>query len=528
MKKILSRLKVTGGVGGGSVFLSWGLVAVVIFYLATHLFKLTALPVFADEAIYIRWTQLIMDEPKRYAMFALNDGKTPLFIWSMLPFQYLFTDQLWAARLVSVLVGLAQVVVMGWLVKLLGGRRKTQYLAMVLTAVLPFWFFHHRMALMDGMMTLWLSVALGGAVMVVRAKNKKEVWWSVDLAGLGLGLALLTKIPAILFVPVFGLVGWLPEKATLKSWLKTSLQLGVSVVVGLLIFLTLKLNPAFGQLFSRGGDFLFPVSETLQGAWRETIISFPNYFNYFVYYLTFPGVIMILAGLFSPVKKRVHHWLLWSGIIFLLPIMVMGKVVYPRYLMAGSIFFTLSLALAFENFYAHSLRQKKLIKKFAIQVILILMLANILAMSGVNLVMSWFDPSRMTLVSADKMQYLREWSSGHGIEASAELIAELAETQKVAVATEGYFGTLPDGLLMYFHGRDVTNLYIEGIGQPVGEIPVSFLARAENFDRVLLVVNSHRLLLPDMVKKQLLLEVCRPGDEKITPPCLQVWELLDE
>lgn len=504
-------------------WLSLGMVLVGVFYLLTHVFNLVALPVFADESIYIRWTQLIMDEPKRYAMFALNDGKTPLFIWLMLPFQYLFSDQLFSGRLVAVLVGLAQVFVMGWLVQLMGGRKKTQYLAMVLTSVLPFWFFHHRMALMDGMMTLWLSIALGGAIKVAKAKDNKEAWWSVDLVGLGFGLAMLTKIPAILFFPVLGLVGFLPEKATLKSWFNASFKIGVGVLIGLVMFLALKLSPAFGQLFSRGGDFLFPLSDILAGAWKQTIISFPNYFKYFVYYLTLPGMVLVLVSLFSPVKKRVHHWLFWSGLIFLLPIMIMGKVVYPRYLMAGSIFFTLSMSLAFEHFYTYSLRQKNNFKKVLIQLLLVLLLGNMVAASGVNMAMSWFNPNKTTLVSADKVQYLHEWSSGHGIKETYELITNMAKTEKIAVATEGYFGTLPDALLMYFHGKDVTNLYLEGIGQPVSVIPNSFLERAKNFDRVLLVVNSHRQKLPNTVNKNLLLEVCRPD----SAPCLQVWELLD-
>ncbi|MBD3279174.1 MAG: hypothetical protein GF390_00500, partial [Candidatus Pacebacteria bacterium] len=88
------------------------LVILIIFiavYLLTHLYRLTALPVFADEAIYIRWAQLIMDDWQQYLFFAMNDGKTPLHIWLLVPFQYLFTDQLYAGRFLSVLVGLIQV-----------------------------------------------------------------------------------------------------------------------------------------------------------------------------------------------------------------------------------------------------------------------------------------------------------------------------------------------------------------------------------------------------------------------------------
>jgi hypothetical protein len=65
----------------------WWLVVgsgIALLYLFTHLWKLTILPVFADESIYIRWAQLIIDDWKQYLFFPLNDGKTPLQMWLMI------------------------------------------------------------------------------------------------------------------------------------------------------------------------------------------------------------------------------------------------------------------------------------------------------------------------------------------------------------------------------------------------------------------------------------------------------------
>lgn len=83
-----------------------------------------------------------------------------------------------------------------------------------------------------------------------------------------------------------------------------------------------------------------------------------------------------------------------------------------------------------------------------------------------------------------------------------------------------FFGTLPDAILMYFHRRDVTNIYVAGIGQPVSEIPDQFLKRAQDFERKLLVVNSHRMLM-DLSSEKLIAEFCRPDGA----PCLQVWDV---
>jgi hypothetical protein len=121
---------------------------------------------------------------------------------------------------------------------------------------------------------------------------------------------------------------------------------------------------------------------------------------------------------------------------------------------------------------------------------------------------------------ADRVQFLEEWSSGHGIEEAVKYIKEISQEQTVAVATEGSFGTLPDGILLYFHGEDVSNIYIEGVGQPIRDIPDSFMAKAKDFDRKLLIVNSHRMLMP-LPKENLLMEYPRPNNA----PNLQIWEL---
>lgn len=511
---------------------SWVVIALIVFYLVTHLVGLTSLPVFADEAIYVRWTQLIMDEPARYALFPLNDGKTPLHIWSMLPFQYLFEDQLFAGRLVSVLVGLGQMLAIGWLIKVLGGKKWTQYLGMLFSVILPYWYFHHRMVLMDGMMTLWLSLAMVGAIRLGQSKNnklkkllklklsKQDFYWTL-FTGIMFGLAMLTKLPAILFVPVLGLSVLLADKLNFEKWFVASFKVGVSVFIGLLLFLLLKLHPAFGQLFARGSDFLYPFSEVLNGAWKETIISIPNYFRYFIEYLTVPVMVLVIASLFSPIRKKDHHILLFLGLVFLFPIMLMGKVVYPRYLMTASIFFTLSGALAFEHFYSHLNKHKSEIKKYLGIVVLVILFANSVAASGVYIYQSIFESDSTPFVSADKEQYLYKWSSGHGIKEAVAEIQQMAQSEKIAVATEGYFGTLPDGILMYLHGTDVSNIYVEGVGYPVKEISEEFVIRASEFDRTLLVVNSHRMELVGYENRELLKEWCRPDNA----PCLQLWEL---
>ena len=59
------------------IFVIFGL---VIIFFVTRLVNLTSIPVFGDEAIYLRWSQVIKNvETLRF--IPLNDGKQPLFMW---------------------------------------------------------------------------------------------------------------------------------------------------------------------------------------------------------------------------------------------------------------------------------------------------------------------------------------------------------------------------------------------------------------------------------------------------------------
>lgn len=503
-------------------------------YLSTHLYNLTALPIFADEAIYIRWAQLIIDDWRQYLFFPLNDGKTPFFIWLLVPFLEAFDNQLLAARLVSVLVGLLQAAILYRLTKTMGGKRLAAWLSAGLVVILPYWYFHHRMALMDSMLTFWLSVTVWLTLMAVHAVPPRlQLKWSTlrqlaqrkwlviytFAAGGSFAAALWTKLPAVLLIPVLGLFAIVSGKRGVPLLVSIGVVVGI-VGLGYSLFFSQALHPAFPQLFSRGSDFLYSVDQLLAGeVLHNTVPSVPNYAWYFVAYATVPFWILLLIGLFYGKHKLAVHVLFWSGVLFVLPIVVLGRVVYPRYLLPAMLFFTPAAALAIEGL-IEAIQHKKLQSgTLFVTVSLVVLVANIGNFSARFMIPALFNPESMPLVSADTEQYLLEWSSGHGIAETASALTQAAEKKKIAVATEGYFGTLPDGLLVYFHNKSVENIFIEGIGQPVQSIPESFLDKTTDADERWLVVNSHRLhMIPP---GELLAEYCRP----MGAPCLQVWRI---
>ncbi len=495
-----------------------------LFYLATHLLGLLKLPVFADESIYIRWAQLITDDWKQYLFFPLNDGKTPLFIWTLVPFQQFFAYPLLTARLVSVVVGLVQVFVIGLIIKNLGGRSKTQWLGMLWTTILPFWYFAHRIALMDGMLTLWISLFVLGVIKITQQRKITLNW--IFFSGVFLGLGLWTKLPTLFAVPIVFVWPLRQKEVRLKFYFHAVIPQIIAICIGMFLFATLRITPSFGQLFHRGNDFTYPIADVLlHGKWMTTLGNIPTYLTFFVAYLTPAILILSFAGLFSRQFRRTTVCLLLSAALFCFPIVLFGKVVYPRYLFPASIFFTSAAALAFQGWYDRyfSARTNQNIQsKFIVGLILALLLAQTVVSSLQFMTFAATDPNSLPLVAADREQYLEEWSSGHGILETVAFIQQQAQNHSIAVATEGRFGTLPDGLLLYFHHQDVHNIYIEGTGEyaPVKDIPDFFTQRAKSFQQSILVVNSHRMGIT-LPKQNLLAEYCRPDHA----PCLQIWDI---
>ena len=513
----------------------WVSAVLVLLYLATHFFALTRFPVFADEAIYIRWAQLLLDDPKQYLFFAMNDGKTPLFIWMISATQWISKDQLFAARTVGVLAGVFQMFVTAAVLREFGAKKLTQVLGMIFTATLPFWVIYHRMALMDGWLTLWISISFWLSMKLAKKVEKKVFPWQwtretvvlTSLSGASLGLALWTKLPALFYFPV---ICWIPVFMLSSGEVKVNSvreklnyvlpQLGVAAFA-LVLFVTLRVSPIFGQLFSRGQDFTFTLSEFFSGKWTESFANTARFTGYFITYLTWPVILAVLAGLFSNRARKTTMLLLFSGFIFLAPFILLGKVVHPRYLLPGALFFTVSAAVSIEAVYLFALKRKSVAFRFGISVILALLMGQTLTSASMFFAALTLQPNGTPFVRPDRAQYLEEWSSGHGVYETVQFIREEMKSKTVAVATEGRFGSLPDGLLLYFHGQNVENLYIEGTGQyPVKSLPEFFTARAKKFDRSLLVVNSHRMDL-SIDGKYKVAEYCRP----IGAPCLQVWDV---
>src|SRR5258708_23943970 len=79
---------------------------IIILYFFLRFYHILNLPIFTDEAIYVRWAQ-IAKQDANWRFISLTDGKQPMLIWLGILFLRIFHDPLLAVRMVSVFAGLA-------------------------------------------------------------------------------------------------------------------------------------------------------------------------------------------------------------------------------------------------------------------------------------------------------------------------------------------------------------------------------------------------------------------------------------
>ena len=471
------------------IFKEWGWVilagaAVLMLGLILRLYHLTLLPVFVDEAIYIRWAQVMRAE-STLRFLPLSDGKQPLYMWLVIPFLKFVSDPLFAGRIVSVLSGMGTLVAIFLLSYQLFKSEKAALISSLLYAVSPYAVFFDRMALADSLLSMFgVWILLLGTYAVRKLRLDFAM-----LTGFALGGALLTKSPALFFAILFPSV-WLLSKSP-KGKKNITIHLikliflsFIAYIIGYGLYNILRLGPNFHMIGLRNQDYIFPVSH-LWTNFKDPFVSHLKESFGWIWAmgpsLALPMAVMgILYGL---IKRRFKETLVLSG-WFLFPILVQSE--FAKVFTARYIFFSLPYLFVLAGMVF--LFESRLLRKIAIFAIILLF---VLAVKFDYSLLT--KPERANLPGGERSGYLEEWTAGQGIKEIADYLRteEMKNPgTKIVVGTEGYFGTLPDGLQIYLN--DVPEIIIIGVGIDIRETPQSLKESLKAGNKTYLVINKSR------------------------------------
>lgn len=457
---------------------------ICFIYLVSRIYNLDSLPVFGDEAIYVRWSQIIKSvDTLRF--IPQSDGKQPLFMWFNAITLKFIEDPLIAGRIISVFSGVGSIIVLFLI--------SNSFLPSLIYLFLPFTFFFDRLATADSLLSFWGLLSLYLSLRL--AKNPR-----LDLAmilGAVLGASWLTKSPAIYFV-VLSLITFViynyrqPKKIYLPIF---------SAFIAFCIYNILRLGPQFAQIAIRNRDYVWPLTEILKHPFDPLIPHLKDIVNLYSYYISLPLILSPLIFFIFKKKYKFDLQILTITLWWILPLIAnaaMAKVFTARYIL-----FTLP---PFILLLAHFL--KPIFAKKYILIFLILFIPNLWRIYQISV-----NPYSLKLPSTDT-GYISGWTSGWGIKEVSEYLISRSKVANVIVGTEGAFGTLPDGLQIYTN--NIPQLTVFGVGIDITEIPTK-LIDAKNFgDEVYLLFNSSRLKLTSIEQNKLILVKNVPKPEADT------------
>ena len=474
----------------------------VVGYFLTRFYQLTVLPVFCDEAIYIRWSQIMRNEPS-LRFLPLQDGKQPLFMWLTMPALKVFTDPLFAGRFVSILAGFATllgIILLSFLVEV------NWLFTALLYLLTPFSLFFDRMALVDSLLSAFGIWALNFSLLLARKTQ-------LDLAmilGIILGGALLTKSPAVFFLFLSPLVITLdqlrPGKLTKKNLINVLKSLGlflISLAFALTIYNVLRLGPNFHLIASRNKDYIYSFREIIQHPLEPFLRNAQSAWRYYWHYLTpLVFILGILGVLVNFRSGRFLSLLIWWLIPFFIQLAI-AKTLTARYLLFSVPVFLIFVSEGIRSFQS---RLKK--RKWAFLFWLLILFPLIYLDYWL-----WHNPSQAPLPEDERKGYLQDWTAGWGIKSVADYLKRLPRDKNIVVGTEGFFGTLPEGLQIYLQGEP--GITVIGVGYPIKEIPEPLINAKKAGDRVYLVVNQSRLKLEKQSQLKLIQAYKKPGGDKL-------------
>lgn len=423
-------------------------------YLVSRLLFLTRIPMFTDEAIYLRWSQIMATDWK-FIYLPLTDGKPPLFMWLMaLGMEILpAVDPLLIGRLTSVTAGLLGLTGIYFASYQLFKNKTISYLSVAMYLICPFTLFYDRFAMADSLLAALALWSLGIGVSLV----KSQKFSTAIILGIVIGLGMLTKSPALFFIILLPFLIILNP----KNIVKYGFLISIVFLISRGIFSILRLLPMGYVINLKNYEFIIPLSTWLQ----NPLQFFPGNLwalSYWEYsYLTLGGFILIMLSLLK--ISRVKIVLVLYFLIPFISVCFFNKVIYPRFLLTFTPMLLILMAAGIWEY-----------RKYL--VLTGLLLAPMLYIDY----KLYINPVQAQIADNDSRQYLNSWSAGWGLtEVRDFLKIQSGQNNQVVVGMEGTFGLLPYGLELY--QKDYHNVKIIGYWPPSDELPSEIIESAKKY-----------------------------------------------
>jgi 4-amino-4-deoxy-L-arabinose transferase-like glycosyltransferase len=412
---------------------------IVLFYFVFRLINLTKLPIFNDEAIYLDWG---FRETHRagFLYYSLYDAKQPFLMWIFGVAENIFSDPLFAGRLISVCAGLLTLVGIYKLSKEFF-TKEIGLIAAFLYCLTPLFSFYDRQALMESAVAavgIWAGYFILKTLLTPKSKK-----FPIFL-GITLGIGFFIKSSSLLFL-VSGLIIFAAYSLTAKK-----VQLLNSLVISMTSFLVviffLLINPQFWETLPSNARYSLTLKELLNfpfNTWINTFIANLQIGLTFITPLVFLLSILGIAYIFW--KKDKYQILFLS--FFMLPLLgatLLTRIPSDRYVVSFLPFVLIPAAyLMFIIF-----NKQKIVGVIFTLIIFSLPLSlTLLQIINPPLYLLKTLPYAPSVNST----YLDGFTSGYGINETVAYLQSLAKNKTILIGIAENTGNPESALITYFN-----------------------------------------------------------------------------
>jgi len=478
--------------------------AVVYFFL--RLVFLDRLPIFTDEAIYLRWAQIALHDSS-WRFISLTDGKQPMYVWVAMIMIKFIHDPLIAGRLVSVGTGFLTMLGLFALTYELFKNKRAAFLVAVLYIVYPFAQVLDRMALYDSMVATFYVWALYISVLLVR-RIRLDIAYTL---GFIIGGGMLTKssnIFSIYLMPFLLILFDFKQKLVKKKLVNFILFSGFAAAISYGLYNILRLSPLYSMIAIKNATFVYPFSEWIHHPFTYFFGNFSGLSSWLLQYLTPAYLILILVAILFVNKffREKVILLLYFALPFV-ALALFGKLIYPRHMFLMSVML-LPLAAWSLNFFFEESEKLFSKSKYITRVAQLLLLIVVIAYPLYVSIFFAVNPLKAPIADEDHGQYVNGWAAGWGVKESVAFFEQQAQTQKIFVATEGNFGLMPESLELYMINNK--NITIKGYW-PVDIFPKDALSYAQKMSSYFVFYQPQHQIIPSDFPLKLVFQV-RQGE----------------
>lgn len=460
------------------------ILGLVTLYFITRLTHIMSLPLFTDEAIYVRWSQIARQDAA-WRFISLTDGKQPLFVWITMNIMRRVTDPLLAARLTSVFAGFGSIIgvffltmevfkkrktgtIINQILGQLRGEKRIGFLAVLLFILYPFALVYDRMALYDSLVVCTMVWALYFEILLVR-------YVRLDLSlllGVVIGSAVLTKTSgffSIYLLPFSLILFDFNEKSWKKKFAAWIFYAIISVGIGYLMYMILRLSPFFYIIAEKNALFVLPFSLWIKHPFEFASGHFNALTDWLFAYVSIPVFLLFLFSFIPEVKLWREKLLLL--VWFLAPFVALGffgNQLYPRFILFMTTPIIILSAYSL-NFIYESIKSRLIVYTIFVLSLGFFVFTDFLVIT---------DIAHAPIAKPDLGQYINSWPAGGGVAEMVSFFNNQSKNGKIYVATQGTFGSLPT-YAMEIYLNENKNIEKRGIYPLPGQIPPDLQEKAK-------------------------------------------------